>query len=140
MTEVIATKTAQREDVEAIVREVFADWLAGNGSEKVASAYDINTGPCSEFAGEVVDIVLRRFPDTEIELEDYEDYLRLDGLSANGIHYYVKMGDWYFDAARPQGEPSPDHLPACREIRRYASPVDGDEEELQNDDPTQVLP
>lgn len=139
MTEVITTRTALREDVEAIVREVFADWMAGNGSEKVTCAYDINSGPCCDFAGDVVDVVLQRFPGTEIEVEDYEDYLSLDGLTANGIHYYVKLADWYFDASRPEGEPSPDYLPTCREIRRYASPVDGDGEELEDDESIPVF-
>jgi hypothetical protein len=131
------SRVATREDVEKIVNEVYADWLAGNGAEKVTCAYDINSGPCCDFANDVAALVEERFPGTEVEVEDYEDYLALDGLTANGIHYYVKCAGWYFDAARPEGEPSPDYLPTCREIRRYASPVDGDEdidEDLADDD------
>ncbi len=134
MTDEISTRVALREDVETIVREVLADWLAGNGAERVTCIYDINSGPCCDFAGDVVDRVQERFPGTEIDVEDYEDYLKLDGLTANGIHYYVKLDDWYFDASRPEGEPSPDYLPTCREIRRFASPIDGDDEDDQEDD------
>jgi hypothetical protein len=132
MTTEAASRTATRQDVSTIVQEVFANWIAGEGGEKVTCAYDINSGPCCDFAGDVVDLVLERFPGTEIDVEDYEDHLRDEGLTAQGIHYYVKFGNWYFDASRPDGEPSPDYLPTCRSIRICATSFD--DEEMEEDD------
>lgn len=120
-------RVAGREDVEAVVREVLAAWLAGKGEPNVTCVYDINSGPCAEFADEVVEAVLERFPDTKIEVEDYADYLAAEGLTAQGIHYYVKMDCWYFDASVPEGTVTPDCLPTCRSIRICAEPIDGDE-------------
>lgn len=120
---------AAKEDIARIVREVFALWLDGHGSAKVTCAFDINTGPCCEFADHVVEVVLERFPGTEIEVEDYEDYLRLDGLTSQGIHYYVKAGGCYFDASERDGVHSPDVLPTCHSLRICASSVDEDEDE-----------
>lgn len=120
---------ASREDIAAIVEEVYQSWLAGNGAEKVDGPYDINTGPCSEFAEEVVASVLERFPDTEIEVEDYEDYLNREGLTTGDIHYYVTSGPWYFDASMRDGVSTPDILPTCRSIRISASSIDEDEDE-----------
>lgn len=127
-------KKASREDVSAIVKEVYEKWIAGEGAARVSCAYDINSGPCCDFAGDVVDHVLERFPGTEIDVEDYEDYLKDEGLTAQGIHYYVKFGNWYFDASRPDGEPSPDYLPTCRSIRICASSLDDEETEMEEDD------
>lgn len=137
VTEQTMNRVALRADVEAILNEVFADWMTGNGSAIVTCVYDIVSGPCCDFAGDVVDRVLQRFPDTEIDVEDYEDYLNLDGLTANGIHYYVKLGNWYFDAARPEGVPSPDYLPTCKEIRQYASSIGGSDD-LEDDDTSEI--
>jgi hypothetical protein len=138
MTEDTGSRVAGREEVAAIVHEVFDGWIAGHGAARITCAFDINTGPCSEFAEEVVDLVLARFPGTEIESEDYEDYLNHDGLTAQGIHYYVKAGGWYFDASERNGVWSPDALPTCHSIRICATSMDeddsdpGDREELQH--------
>lgn len=134
MTTEAAGRTATRQDVSKIVHEVYANWISGDGGKNVTCAYDINSGPCSDFAGDVVDLVLERFPGTEIDVEDYEDHLKEEGLTAQGIHYYVKLDNWYFDASRPDGEPSPDYLPTCRSIRICASSLD--DEELAEDDET----
>jgi hypothetical protein len=117
-----------RESISAIVAEVFEAWLQGAGSQKVTCAFDINSGPCSDFAEDVVSIALARFPGADIEVEDYEDYLSLEGLSAQGIHYYVRFENWYFDASMPDGMPSPDFLPTCRSIRICATSLEEDEE------------
>jgi hypothetical protein len=135
-----SSASATRQDVTGIVREVYANWIAGEGGEKVTCAYDINSGPCCDFAGDVVDLVLQRFPGTEIDVEDYEDYLKDEGLTAQGIHYYVKFDNWYFDASRPDGEPSPDYLPTCRSIRICASSLDDEEteEEIEMDESAEM--
>ncbi|MNU48758.1 hypothetical protein D3C71_376840 [compost metagenome] len=130
MTTVSASRPATFDEVSAIVHEVYANWLA----EKVTCAYDINSGPCCDFAGDVVDLVIERFPGTEIDIEDYEDYLNEDGLTAQGIHYYVKFGNWYFDASRPDGVGSPDYLPTCHSIRICAKSLDDEQTELDEDD------
>lgn len=121
---------ARREDIAAIVHEVYASWLQDAGANKVTCAYDINSGPCEEFAGDVVNTVLERFPGTEIDIEDYEDYLNGDGLTAQGIHYYVKAGSWYFDASERDGVTTPDILPTCNSIRRYAKSLGEDIDDL----------
>lgn len=120
---------AGREEIAAVVNEVYGIWLAGGGSEKVTCPFDINTGPCCDFAGDVVNLVLERFPGTDIDVEDYEDYLCLDGLTAQGIHYYVKADNWYFDASERSGVHSPDMLPTCHSIRICASSIDGEDVE-----------
>lgn len=120
-------RTATREDVAAIIREVYASWLAGDGPYAITCPFDVNSGPCCDFADEVVDVVLARFPGTEIEVEDYEDHLRSEGLTAQGIHYYVKADGCFFDASEPEGVLSPDLLPTCRSIRICAAPLDEDE-------------
>lgn len=126
MAEVSPSTSIARAEAAAVVHEVLATWLAGNGAPNVTCVYDINSGPCCDFAEEVADLLQTRHPGAEIHVEDYEDYLRSEGLTADGIHYYVRVGDWYFDASRPDGEPSPDYLPTCREIRRFASHIDDD--------------
>lgn len=126
-------RQATREDVALIVNEVLEKWLNGEGEPNVSCVYDINSGPCESFAADVVESVLERFPDTQIEVEDYENHLNLDGLAANGIHYYVKMGNWYFDASVPEGTFSPDCLPTCKSIRLFATPLNGYDEEEEED-------
>lgn len=120
-------RKAAREDVAAVVEEVYADWIAGNGTQEVTCSFDINTGPCCDFAEDVARVVLERFPGTDIEVEDYEDHLRLDGLTAQGVHYYVKADSWYFDASMREGVHSPDVLPTCHSIRICASRMDEDD-------------
>lgn len=114
---------ATREDVAALVEEVYARWLAGEGSETVTCPFDVNTGPCLDFAEDVANLVLERYPGTEVEVEDYETHLNLDGLTSQGIHYYVKVDGWYFDASERKGVHSPDLLPTCRSLRICASPL-----------------
>ncbi|WP_327210765.1 hypothetical protein [Rhizobium leguminosarum] len=128
--------TATREDVAAIVQEVRDAWISATGPANVTSVYDINSGPCYDFACEVVDLVLERFPGTEIDVEDYEERLYEDGLTAQGIHYYVILDGWYFDASRPKGEASPDYLPTCQSIRICATSLEGGEDNCEqgNDD------
>jgi hypothetical protein len=130
------TIKATDQDVAAIVSEVYDNWLAGDGAEVVTCDYDINSGPCWDFANDVVDLVLERFPGTDIEVEDYEDHLGANGLTSQSIHYYVKFGNRYFDASRPEGVPSPDFLPTCRSIRICARPLDGEDidDDCETDD------
>lgn len=134
MTDESPRAVATRGDVAMIVKEVRDLWISDEGPANVTCVYDINSGPCSDFAGEVVDVVLERFPGTEIDVEDYEDHLNANGYTAQGIHYYVKLGDWYFDASETDGVASPDYLPTCRSIRICASSVDDDGEDFEEDD------
>jgi len=122
---------ATNEQIAGIVNEVLKQWL-DEGIEKATCVFDINTGPCELFANDVVVLIQERYPETPAEVEDYADWLALDGLESQSIHYYVRANGAVFDASRPEGVPTPDYLPTCRSIRICATSVDEDIDEEES--------
>lgn len=125
---------ATTEQIAAIVNEVYKLWIEGEGGPHVTCAFDINSGPCGEFADHVVAVVQERFPETEIEVEDYADWLARDGLSSQSIHYYVRANGMVFDASRRDGVFSPDQLPTCHSIRICAARDDDVSDDLDDEE------
>lgn len=121
---------ATTEQIAKIVEEVRDGWIA-EGAAGVTCVFDINSGPCYEFAGDVVSLVQERFPETVADIEDYADWLAADGLESQSIHYYVRAGGMVFDASCPEGAVTPDILPTCRSIRICAVPIGGDGDESE---------
>jgi hypothetical protein len=117
-----------------IVRMVEERWLVPGYHPHVTCAGDINMGPCSEFADEVIYEILERFPDCDARLMDTIDVLEEWGRENGDYHAFVAVGGRYYDSTKPEGVSDPTQLRIVYDIWRHAKPIETSEEEDGEDE------
>jgi hypothetical protein len=111
-----------------IVKAAKARWTAPGYHPHVTCAGDINMGPCSEFAEEVVEELLQRFPDCDARVMDTVDVLEEYGRENGAYHAFVAVGGRYYDSTEPDGVSDPTGLRIVYRIWDQATPVEDGEE------------
>ena len=117
-----------------IVRAVEQRWLTPGYHPHVECAGHINMGPCSEFADEVIDEILQRFPDCDARLMDTIDVLEERGRENDDYHAFVSVGGRYYDSTEPDGVSHPTQLDLVYRIVKQSRPVDGEDDEEDDQD------
>jgi hypothetical protein len=116
-----------RTAVPEIVRAVTERWLVPGYHPHVQGIGDINMGPCSEFADEVIDEILQRFPDCNARLMDTIDVLEEYGRENGDYHAFVAVGGRYYDSTEPDGVSDPTQLRIVYRIWDQSTLVEPDE-------------
>lgn len=112
-----------------IVRAVEQRWLTPGYHPHVECAGHINMGPCSEFADEVIDEILQRFPDCDARLMDTIDVLEEYGRENDDYHAFISVGGRFYDSTEPDGVGNPLGLRLVHDIVRKSKPAESEREE-----------
>lgn len=128
MTTSVTALSEIHEAASLIVKAAKARWTAPGYHPHVTCAGDINMGPCSEFAEEVVEELLQRFPDCDARVMDTVDVLEEYGRENGDYHAFVAVGGRYYDSTEPGGVFDPTQLRIVHRIWSRATPVEEEDE------------